>query len=93
MEGLVQRIVQWLVMLAGVLIALDLLGASSLVGAVLGSAGVAGLVLGFAFKDIAESHGFPPDFPSVEFAIGVSGLLVQQETVYSIAASDGGSSA
>ena len=56
MEGLVQRIVQWLVMLAGVLIALDLLGASSLVGAVLGSAGVAGLVLGFAFKDIAENY-------------------------------------
>jgi len=56
MEGLVQRIVQWLIMLAGVLIALDLLGASSLVGAVLGSAGVAGLVLGFAFKDIAENY-------------------------------------
>lgn len=56
MEGLVQRIVRWMVMLAGVLIALDLLGASSLVGAVLGSAGVVGLVLGFAFKDIAENY-------------------------------------
>ncbi|BCT93433.1 hypothetical protein LYSHEL_24570 [Lysobacter helvus] len=56
MEGLVQRIVQWAVVLAGVLIALDLLGASSLVGAVLGSAGVIGLVLGFAFKDIAENY-------------------------------------
>jgi small conductance mechanosensitive channel len=56
MEGLVQRVVQWLALVAGVLIALDLLGASSLVGAVLGSAGVAGLVLGFAFKDIAENY-------------------------------------
>jgi len=56
MEGLVQRIVQWIAVIFGVLIALDLLGASSLVGAVLGSAGVAGLVLGFAFKDIAENY-------------------------------------
>jgi predicted N-acetyltransferase YhbS len=45
-----------------------------------------------AFKDIAESHGFPPDFPNVEFATGVTGLLVQQEQVYSIAACDSGAS-
>src|SRR6478735_1052107 len=56
LEGLVQRVVQWLVLVCGLLIALDLLGASSLVGAVLGSAGVAGLVLGFAFKDIADNY-------------------------------------
>jgi ribosomal protein S18 acetylase RimI-like enzyme len=49
-----------------------------------------GRILYEAFRDIAESHGFPPDFPNVEFAIGVSGLLVQQETVYSMAALDGG---
>lgn len=36
--------------------ALDLLGATTLVGALLGSAGVVGLVLGFAFKDIAENY-------------------------------------
>jgi ribosomal protein S18 acetylase RimI-like enzyme len=43
-----------------------------------------------AFRDIAESHGFPPDFDSVEFAQGVIGLLMQQETVHSVAAfSDG----
>lgn len=56
MEGLVQRIAQWAILVAGVLVALDLLGATSLVGAVLGSAGVAGLVLGFAFRDIAENY-------------------------------------
>ncbi|HZV24236.1 MAG TPA: mechanosensitive ion channel family protein [Luteimonas sp.] len=56
MEGLVQRIAQWAILVAGLLVALDLLGATSLVGAVLGSAGVAGLVLGFAFKDIAENY-------------------------------------
>jgi len=56
MDGLVRRVVQSLAVLAGVLIALDLLGATSLVGAVLGSAGVVGLVLGFAFRDIAENY-------------------------------------
>ena len=56
MQDLVQRILQWFVVVMGLLIALDLLGASSLVGAVLGSAGVVGLVLGFAFKDIAENY-------------------------------------
>ncbi|RZA18699.1 MAG: mechanosensitive ion channel family protein [Lysobacteraceae bacterium] len=56
MDGLLRNIVKTLVVLAGVLVALDLLGATSLVGAVLGSAGVIGLVLGFAFKDIAENY-------------------------------------
>ena len=56
MDGLLRGIVRGLVTLAGVLVALDLLGATSLVGAVLGSAGVVGLVLGFAFKDIAENY-------------------------------------
>ncbi len=56
LAGLVRNLVQWLVLLAGVLVALDLLGASALAGAVLGSAGVIGLVAGFAFKDIAENY-------------------------------------
>ena len=56
MEGLLRTTVKVVVGLAGVLVALDLLGASSLLGAVLGSAGVVGLVLGFAFKDIAENY-------------------------------------
>jgi len=56
MNTLLQRIVQTIVTMLGVLLALDLLGATSLVGAVLGSAGVIGLALGFAFKDIAENY-------------------------------------
>ncbi len=56
LDGLVRRVVQTLVVLVGVLIALDLLGATALVGAVLGSAGVVGLVLGFGFRDIAENY-------------------------------------
>lgn len=56
MDGLLRNAAKFLIVLAGVLVALDLLGATSLVGAVLGSAGVVGLVLGFAFKDIAENY-------------------------------------
>lgn len=56
MDGLVRGVVRVVFVLAGVLIALDLLGATALVGAVLGSAGLVGLVLGFAFKDIAENY-------------------------------------
>jgi small-conductance mechanosensitive channel len=56
MEGLVRRAVRTVIVLVGVLLALDLLGATTLVGALLGSAGVVGLVLGFAFKDIAENY-------------------------------------
>ncbi len=55
-NGLARNLVQWLVLIIGVLAALNLLGATSLLGAVLGSAGVIGLVLGFAFKDIAENY-------------------------------------
>jgi len=56
MDGLLRGIVRGLVTLAGVLVALNLLNATALVSAVLGSAGVVGLVLGFAFKDIAENY-------------------------------------
>lgn len=56
MDGMLRTAVRAMIGLGGVLVALDLLGATSLVGAVLGSAGVIGLVLGFAFKDIAENY-------------------------------------
>ena len=56
MDGLIRRTLRWVIVLAGILLALDLLGATALVGALLGSAGVVGLVLGFAFRDIAENY-------------------------------------
>lgn len=56
MDDLLRRIVKGIAIMIGVLVALDLLGATSLVGAVLGSAGVVGLVVGFAFRDIAENY-------------------------------------
>ena len=39
-----------------------------------------------AFKDIAERHGFEPDFASAEFAAMVIGMLLASETHYAIAA-------
>lgn len=56
LDGLMRRVVHGVILIAGVLIALDLLNATALVGALLGSAGVLGLALGFAFKDIAENY-------------------------------------
>lgn len=44
------------VFVIGVLIALELLNATALVGALLGAAGVVGLALGFAFRDLVENH-------------------------------------
>ena len=56
LDGLIRRVVRAVVLIAGILVALDLLNATALVGAMLGSAGVLGLALGFAFKDIAENY-------------------------------------
>ena len=56
LDGLIRRVVRAVILVAGILIALDLLNATALVGAMLGSAGVLGLALGFAFKDIAENY-------------------------------------
>lgn len=56
MDGLIRMIIRAIIIILGVVVALDLLGATAAVGAVLGSAGVVGLVIGFAFKDIAENY-------------------------------------
>ncbi len=54
--NLMRRSVQGILSLIGVLIALDLLGASKLAGALMGSAGLMGLAVGFAFRDIVENY-------------------------------------
>lgn len=43
-----------------------------------------------AFKAIAESHGFPPDFPNEEFATHVIADLLCRAGVYSVVAETGG---
>ena len=43
-----------------------------------------------AFYDIATSHGFPPDFPNVDFCKGIISLLMSNEGVYTAAAYEGG---
>ncbi len=53
---LVRSTTRWLVVLVGVIVALEILDATALVGAVLGTAGVLGVALGFAFKDILENY-------------------------------------
>ena len=55
-RGLARTTTRWVVALLGVLLALEIMNATALVGAVLGTAGVLGVALGFAFKDILENY-------------------------------------
>ena len=55
-QGIVRQAVRLVVVGAGVLLVLELFDLTALVGAVLGTAGVAGLAIGFAFRDIVENY-------------------------------------
>lgn len=44
------------IVMTGLIIALDLLGATTLLGAILGSAGLVGLAIGFAMKDTVDNY-------------------------------------
>ncbi len=52
----VGQIVRASIIVLGIVIALELMGATTLIGAVLGTAGVVGLAVGFAFRDMAENY-------------------------------------
>lgn len=56
LQDLVQTTTRWVIVILGIVIALDLLNATAIVGAILGTAGVFGLALGFAFKDTLENY-------------------------------------
>jgi small-conductance mechanosensitive channel len=56
LSSMVRRLTQFALVLAGLILALELLDATALVGAVVGTAGLAGLAIGFAFKDIVENY-------------------------------------
>ncbi|MFZ1200220.1 MAG: mechanosensitive ion channel family protein [Desulfobacterales bacterium] len=55
-QNLIRQLLRKGIFLLGVLLAFDILDLTALVGAVLGTVGVIGLALGFAFKDIVENY-------------------------------------
>ncbi len=56
MWGFLSRLFRTILVLIGLVLAFDILGIASLMGAVLGAAGIIGLALGFAFQDIVENY-------------------------------------
>ncbi len=56
MRDLTRTTVRWTVTALGVLVALEIMNATALAGALLGTAGVLGIALGFAFKDTLENY-------------------------------------
>lgn len=56
LKDLTRTTVRWVTLLGGILVALEIMDATALVGAVLGTAGILGVALGFAFKDILENY-------------------------------------
>lgn len=56
LADLLQQVVRAAILLAGVVVALDVLDATALVGTVLGAAGILGLALGFALRDTVENY-------------------------------------
>ncbi len=53
---LIASAIRFVFVIIGLVIALDMLGASALLGAVLGGAGVIGIALGFAMRDTIENY-------------------------------------
>ena len=53
---LIASAIRFVFVLGGIVVALDMIGAAALMGAVLGGAGVLGLALGFAMRDTIENY-------------------------------------
>ncbi|MEN7537609.1 mechanosensitive ion channel family protein [Aurantiacibacter flavus] len=53
---LISSALRFIFVLGGVVVALDMIGAGALMGAVLGGAGVIGVALGFAMRDTVENY-------------------------------------
>ena len=49
-----------------------------------------GRILYDAFRDLAERHNFPPDFPSAEAATGLASMLIGTPGFYGVVAEDAG---
>ncbi len=54
--NLIRQIVRTILLFMGILLALEILDLSSLMGALVGTAGLFGLALGFAFREIVENY-------------------------------------
>ena len=54
-QEVVQAAVRGVLVLAGIVLALHIVDATAIAGALVGTAGVAGIALGFAFKDLIEN--------------------------------------
>lgn len=55
-RSLLQQAVSLTIVVTGIVLGLELLDATGVVGALLGAAGIMGLAVGFAFKDTVESY-------------------------------------
>ncbi len=55
-QGFVREALRWVVVLLGAFLALETVGVTSLVTAMMGGAGILGVGLGFAFQDIIENY-------------------------------------
>ena len=53
---LIASAIRFIFVVAGLVVALDMIGAAALLGAVLGGAGVVGIALGFAMRDTIENY-------------------------------------
>ncbi|MBW4699784.1 MAG: GNAT family N-acetyltransferase [Aphanocapsa lilacina HA4352-LM1] len=51
-----------------------------------GDAPACGAIAYEAFRGIATAHNFPPDFPSVEFAVGILSYLLARKDIYPVVA-------
>jgi small-conductance mechanosensitive channel len=56
LRSLIRQFLRTIIFLIGLFIALDILDVTALVGAFVGTAGVLGLAIGFAFRDIVENY-------------------------------------
>ena len=56
LHGLIRQMLRGIILLMGVLFALDILDVTALVGAIAGAAGLLGLAIGFGVRDIVENY-------------------------------------
>ncbi len=55
-QDFVRQLIRWVMVIVGIFIVLEIWGVTSLVAAIMGTAGIAGIGIGFAFKDIVENY-------------------------------------